>query len=323
GGGSMTTALRRGAQGAARGLAALAVANAAVAVAAAAGALDARLDLLANLAPLYGIVAVALVVGGVLLRADRPILLAAAAVGLAASAALIAPEVRRDAGPTAPADAPGQIKVIQINALRTNSDIKRVADWLIAERPDIVTISEARHDLRDLILRRTGWKTAGAAGNLLVLTPKAYERMTRPKAPRGSLLTFVNATYEIEDQPTEIVTTHLLHPSDPAQAPQRRDLAGVVATRPRERMIVTGDFNDAPWSHGLRELDGSLGLIRRDRAVPSYPAQLFGRPWPWPFLPIDHVYAGPAWATVSVTRGPWLGSDHYPIVVILAPVAPR
>ncbi|HQR90495.1 MAG TPA: endonuclease, partial [Caulobacter sp.] len=38
---------------------------------------------------------------------------------------------------------------------------------------------------------------------------------------------------------------------------------------------------------------------------------------PAPFLPIDHVYAGGAWKTVSVVRGPALGSDHRPIVVKL------
>ena len=41
----------------------------------------------------------------------------------------------------------------------------------------------------------------------------------------------------------------------------------------------------------------------------------------FPLLPIDHLYAGPGWATVSVRRGPPLGSDHYPLVVTLAPVA--
>ena len=39
---------------------------------------------------------------------------------------------------------------------------------------------------------------------------------------------------------------------------------------------------------------------------------------PLPFLAIDHVYAGAAWRTVSVERGPARGSDHFPVVVTLA-----
>jgi endonuclease/exonuclease/phosphatase (EEP) superfamily protein YafD len=84
-------------------------------------------------------------------------------------------------------------------------------------------------------------------------------------------------------------------------------------------MILTGDFNATPWSAELRRLDRTLGLSRRDRGLATWPAQLSGRTWRLPFMPIDHVYAGPDWATVSVERGPWVGSDHYPVIVTLTP----
>jgi endonuclease/exonuclease/phosphatase (EEP) superfamily protein YafD len=42
-----------------------------------------------------------------------------------------------------------------------------------------------------------------------------------------------------------------------------------------------------------------------------------------PFLAIDHVYAGRDWATVKVERGPRVGSDHFPVVLTLAPVSRR
>jgi endonuclease/exonuclease/phosphatase (EEP) superfamily protein YafD len=301
----------------------IACANAAAALAANAGGVFPQLDVIAQLAPLLAGIGLGGLLAASLSPQARTPIRVASLIGLLASVALIAPAFARPRGPSAPPDAPGQIKVIQINALRSNTDIGRVADWLIAQRPDIVTISEARHDLRDLLLRRTGWKTAGAAGNLMILTPDAYTHMTRPKAPPGSLLTFVNATYAIQGQPTEIVTTHLLHPTDPGEVGQLPDLVRIVAARPRPRMILTGDFNSSPWSHSLRRLDRELGLTRRDAVVPTWPAQLMGVRWPWPLLPIDHVYAGPAWATVKVERGPWLGSDHYPLVVTLAPAAPR
>lgn len=51
------------------------------------------------------------------------------------------------------------------------------------------------------------------------------------------------------------------------------------------------------------------------------PSPRFKPPTPFPMLPIDHVYAGKGWRAVSVTRGPRLGSDHYPMVVVLAPSA--
>ena len=300
------------------GLTVIVLAAALAALLALFGDRDPRLDTLTHFALVYGAVGV---VGGVwALIAGRGPIVAASILAIIASGFLIRPEFQRDLGPVAPADAPGQIKVIQINALRDNADIGRIADWLIAQHPDIVTVTEARHDLRDRLIKRTGWKTAGSQGDLMIFTPAQYVSMNRPGLPPGSQLSFVNATYALPRGPMELVTTHLAWPTAPPVARQRRDLASVVARLPRERMILTGDFNATPWSSGLRGLDRNLGLTRRGRAVPTWPAQVLGTAWPLPFQPIDHVYAGPGWATVKIERGPWLGSDHYPLIVTLAPV---
>lgn len=279
---------------------------------------DSRLDLLSHFAVAYAAVGAVGLLWAVV--AGRGPLVAVSILALVASFVLIRPELARDAGPVAPADAPGQIKVIQINTLRTNTDIARVADWLVAQDPDVVTVAEARKDLRDLLVKRTGWKTAGGRGTQMIFTARRYDRMVRPKLPRGATLNYVNATYSLGGAPVEVVTTHLDWPTEPVAAGQRSDLISVAARRPRARMILTGDFNATPWSQALRELDTGLGLTRRGRGAPTWPAQVAGVRWPVPFLSIDHVYAGPGWATVKVERGPWLGSDHYPLVVILAPV---
>lgn len=276
--------------------------------------------MLAHFAPFFLSAAIPLAVAAVWTRLPwRLAIVAAGIVSVVATGLLMAPELLRDAGPKAPSGRPGQIKVIQLNALRSNADIARVADWLIAERPDIVTITEARHDLRDLLVKRAGWKTAGAAGTLMIFTPRQYLRMDRPTASRGSRLAFVNATYEAPGGPIEVVTAHFNRSLGPSVAGQALGLESIVEQRPRARMILTGDFNTTPWSAELRRLDRTLGLFRRDRGLATWPAQLSGRAWRLPLMPIDHVYAGPDWATVSVERGPWLGSDHYPVIVTLAP----
>lgn len=284
------------------------------------GQFSPTLDLFAHFAAPYAAISV---VAGLLALFARPTfrraILMLAAVGLLASALLIAPELRRSTGPAVAAGAPGTLKVIQFNARRTNSDIQRVATWLIAQDADVIAVSEARHDLRDLLLRRAGWKAAGAHGSLIIFTRNRYVRMNRPRLPKGSELTFVNATYAHSGGPMEIVTVHLDWPTRPGFRRQPRDLESVILRLPRKRMLLLGDFNITPWSIHMRRLDHSLDLIRRDRAVATYPAQILGRPWPLPFLGIDHVYAGSGWATVKVERGPWLGSDHYPLIVTLAP----
>jgi endonuclease/exonuclease/phosphatase (EEP) superfamily protein YafD len=274
------------------------------------------LDVLAHLAPLY------LILGAIVavwfLVAGRGPGLAFAVLAMIAAATLMAPEFRRPIGST-PAPDVHRIKVIQLNALRTNAGVGQIVDWLMAEDPDVVILVEARPDLRDRLRARTGWAVAGAASDLMIFTPQRYLNMDRPRPPPELTNHFVNATYDGPGGPFEVVAIRHGWPTSPDITSQRQGLEWVTQRLPRNRMILAGDFNAAPWSAGLRRMDRTLGLIRRDRAVATWPAQAAGRPWPLPFLPIDHVYAGPGWATVSVTRGPWLGSDHYPLVVELTP----
>jgi endonuclease/exonuclease/phosphatase (EEP) superfamily protein YafD len=88
----------------------------------------------------------------------------------------------------------------------------------------------------------------------------------------------------------------------------------------RESLIVCGDFNSTPWSAALLRQDRLFRLERRTRALLTWPVQPYTRfrlTSPLPFLALDHIYAGPAWETVSVRAGPRLGSDHLPVVAVL------
>ena len=132
------------------------------------------------------------------------------------------------------------------------------------------------------------------------------------------------ATYRDARGEFTVIAVHNAWPTDQEQERQERRLADIIALSPRERTIVAGDFNSAPWSFARRRWDAEFGLIRRDRGIFTWPARPYRR-WSFlgnfPFLAIDHIYAGSGWATVEVRRGPRIGSDHYPVVAILAPVA--
>ncbi|PZQ59203.1 MAG: hypothetical protein DI570_16605 [Phenylobacterium zucineum] len=280
-----------------------------------------EVDVLAHFAPIWVAAGLACLIAAALMRLAplRRLSLVCGAVAAVAGGYLVMPELLRPMEPAAAPGAAGQIKLIQFNAYKRNGDVRQVADWLIAQDPDIVTLQEARHDLRDELLRRTDWSVAGAREHVMIFSREPRLRMVRPPL-QNSVLTYVNATYLGSAGPFEVISTHFDWPTSGTFAQQHADLAKVTAALPRERMIVTGDFNTTPWSDALRRTDASLGLRRVDRALFSWPAQVGGRPWPLPVLPIDHVYVGRDWKVVSIERGPALGSDHYPLIVVLSPV---
>jgi endonuclease/exonuclease/phosphatase (EEP) superfamily protein YafD len=281
------------------------------------GRFIAPLDVFSHFAPMY--VVAGLVLGLMAFVTKQRAALAMSFAAVVAGLTLLAPEFTRSTGRDLPEGSSGQIKVIQLNAQRTNRDLDRTVDWLVAQDADVVAISETRHDLRDrLMARRLG--LAGEQGSLMIFTRAPYLRMDRPKVAKASELTFVNATYALPGGEAEIVTMHFDWPTRSTFRYQPWGLETVVKQRPTRRMLLLGDFNNTPWSQHMQALDTRLGLIRRDRAVATWPAEVLGQRWPLPFLPIDHIYAGPGWATVKVERGPWLGSDHYPLIVTLAPI---
>lgn len=245
--------------------------------------------------------------------------------GLVAGASLVAPEYLRDTGPQAPADAPGQIKLVQFNVWHKNDNPAQALDWLEREDPDIIVIEENTRRFARAAAARDRWSVACPRCEVMILSKRpalasaAAKHRRRPAAP----LTW--ATFEDDLGGFEVIGVHNAWPTDADQPIQERRLAATIADRSRERLIVVGDFNSAPWSFQRRQWDRINGLTRRDRALPTWPAQTYKR-LPWlglPFLAIDHVYAGPGWATVSINRGPRLSSDHYPVVVTLAPVTPE
>jgi endonuclease/exonuclease/phosphatase (EEP) superfamily protein YafD len=307
----------------------LAAVCAGAAVAAQQGRSSLRWDILAHFAPVWfagaGVALVIAVVafGGL----ARWTIGGLALVGVVAAGTLIAPELMRSTGPHADANAPGQVKILQFNVWDKNRDPQATVEWIAAENPDIAILEETTPAFRRLVEARTGWRSLCHDCEVMIYSRRPQHLTALPKITGRRPGPLAHAAFKDARGGFTVIGVHNAWPTDEdAQQAQEARLAQVIATFPRERTIVTGDFNSTPWSFSRRRWDKAFGLPRRDRALFSWPAGVVKRGGiriPFPLLPIDHVYAGTGWATVSVRRGPRLGSDHYPVVAILAPAAPR
>ncbi len=285
-------------------------------------------DLLNSGAPLVAVGSVMLLVLSALVSLPlRRQALVLSAVALAGCSLLVGPELWAAASQKHVASIPGRTLTILDHNLwvenvdvddtvrmirRANADIlflqeregrgQAVVDALRADYP----YSTDNHWSGDVILSRWPLVPGRALAPVLKSMVQAQNVSWGVVAPPGQ-------------PPFVVATTHYGHP-DPGSPQQSQRFAAEIFLRQfrQNSTIFTGDFNLTPWSFRMHRQDRDLKLVRRTLALPTWPARLPGPyPFPFPVLPIDHVYAGSDWKLVSVERGPRTGSDHYPVIVTL------
>lgn len=308
----------------------IAVASAAVAILALGGAFNNGLDVLTHFAPFYlagaGAALVLVLVSG---PGPQTATLALAGVAAVISAGLMTWDM---IGACAQQRAPARgevVKLIQINVWSFNTDPAATATWIVAQAPDIVVMEETMDQGLAVALALKAvypFVTACPPGDPCTtlifskVAPQAAGVFASPDSKGRHSGAF--ATFRGPRGAFTVIGAHHLWPVPPGrQQAQTGRLAAALDRFDRRSLIVAGDFNSTPWSFSLRRQDALLGLERRTHGLATWPV----RPWsrhrlwsPIPILPLDHVYAGEAWKTVSVKRGPKLGSDHLPIVVVLS-----
>lgn len=296
----------------------------AVSVAAVGGALNPKLDVLAHFAPIYLAMAVAgLLLAPFLLEGWRFVAGSLSVVAIAACGVLMLPELfsidRNLPRPRGAAD----LKIIQFNALASNRVKEGAAAWILRQEPDLVILQEAG-GLDRIIAREGAYKRVQGSLSSVILAKATPARGNSIFWPLPHLLSPMTlATFSDQRGDYAVIGIHRPWPSNVEEvAVQEAYLRRLVRSFGAETTIVAGDFNSTPWSFDRRREDRTMGLTRRTRAMFSWPANRVSHnrlPTPVPLLPIDQVYAGAGWKTVSVERGPRLGSDHYPIIVVLTP----
>lgn len=296
----------------------LGVGSAGLALAAQGGRFSAHLDILTHFAPVYLAGGVVVLIAALFIHQRLPpaLLGATAVIG---SLVLMAPEFLRPTSQPAPADAPGQIKVIQFNAALDSQGLDERLAWLAREDPDVLVVEDSRPVFQTAVAEQLGRRmSCGMTCEVAIFTRHPPVRIESPRRGQYGLgpaiaivhLAGVGGEYTV-------IGTHFNWPTNvDYQYHNDLRLKQLLQRQKLDRTILAGDFNSTPWSFVRRRQEAQYGLERRTRALATWPAN--GR-FGLAILPIDHVYAGPGWRTVSVTRGPQVGSDHYPVIAVLAP----
>lgn len=296
-----------------------------------------RLDILTHFTPIYLAVCLASALVWILTgRYGRttPML---ALIGTLSALTLMAPELMAATKQKGGKVDGESLTILQFNSWGLNRDPEATVRWILETDPDIVVLEEGMKASEDVVKglakrypSRTTCAESTPCSTLILAKHKPIVRGGLAGGPQTDQLAGAWATFRSPQGPYTVVGVHYTWPipAGPQQW-QSRQMARVLNRFPKDRLILSGDFNCTPWSFTLRRQDRMFGIERRTRALASWPAGYevspFGeshyRALPFPVLPIDHLYAGKGWRTLSVRRGPRLGSDHYPVLVTLAPVA--
>jgi endonuclease/exonuclease/phosphatase (EEP) superfamily protein YafD len=215
------------------------------------------------------------------------------------------------------------LEVLSLNVFRRSDDYARVVDYVRAARPDVAAFVEATPAWREALAALADeWPheayapNAGSNGILI--------RSRHPLARVGAV-SFggqaeggLSAWLAPHGHPVEVLGVHLSWPTAPEAAAMRnRELAGLAAYAAHARvpLVVLGDFNATrytpPFARMLR--DGRLGDCAAGRGLHGT--------WPTRFPPgyiqIDHcLHTEGVWVD-RFGVGPFVGSDHYPLVATL------
>ena len=127
-----------------------------------------------------------------------------------------------------------------------------------------------------------------------------------------------------QERPLTVLASHARAATTLVKVNQRnahlRDLAALVAAESGS-VIVAGDLNVSPWSVYFREFLRESGLQdgRRGRGIkPTWPAPQFSPLSGLILTPYDHFLASAGVAIHDYRVGPFVGSDHYPLVIDFA-----
>jgi endonuclease/exonuclease/phosphatase (EEP) superfamily protein YafD len=207
------------------------------------------------------------------------------------------------------------LTVVSFNVFTKNRRLDEAARWLLDQNADVIVLQEMTNANREPIRRalaagyphvhdcncndivmfsRLPWIAAGAQ-------PRTAEQ------PALSWFTLAGR----DGRQVRVVGLRPRYIMEPPKYAAHYDWLVRHVPKLGDRLILIGDFNAAPWSWQMMRLAAASGLRRHGTFAASWPSLL-------PLVLIDNLLTTPDIKGVSFRTGPFLGSDHLPIVATVA-----
>jgi endonuclease/exonuclease/phosphatase (EEP) superfamily protein YafD len=214
-------------------------------------------------------------------------------------------------------------KAILINVHTQSNEFDRVADFILAEKPDVLAVLEMdsrwREGLGGIYETYPYQVIAARQDNFgIALYSKWPIKEDRVITAWGVGFPSIRAQIDIDGELVEVIATHPGPPVTKDYSNERDDHLLDMAEAARERtlpLIVLSDINASSWSWVFEEVIDISGLrdSRKGFGIqPSWPTYKRMAPLR---IPIDHCLVSDEIIVIDRRVGPDVGSDHFPVVV--------
>lgn len=208
----------------------------------------------------------------------------------------------------------GHLRVLSLNMNHNHARIEQVAAYIAKMKPDVITLQEAAVEqpkltkrLKETYPHQAICPYRGSVG-IAVLSRTAFRGTGCLENHRLAWATVTGGGRD-----TTIASLHLRWPFPLPQAEQVEALADVWDQLDTP-LIITGDFNAAPWSNAVQKIAADSGT----RVIPGLRRSFtWGDNWLGDLmaLPIDHALISPTLKLGGAALGPHVSSDHLPLIV--------
>lgn len=226
---------------------------------------------------------------------------------------------------TAPLPLSRHIRILQANILTSNTNSPALLALVARENPDVVVLQEPnKRWLSELAPLTQAYPVFAAVPREDNFGAAIYCKTNALSAdiihlndPEGAPSS--HARIAVAGKILTVVGTHTLAPYDDAMWRGRNlftlNLANILR-KINGPLVVTGDFNNTPWSasfHAFLKVSGLQDSSQGRGPLPTWPTSN-----PLIRIPIDHCFYSDNVRILSKRLGSDIGSDHLPLIIDVA-----
>ena len=225
----------------------------------------------------------------------------------------------------APPRATAHLRILQSNILTSNTNSPALLALVATENPDVVVLQEPNERwLRELAPLTNSYPVFAALprddnfGAAIYCKTNALSAdiflLSDPEGAPSSLARLV-----VSGRTITVIGTHTLAPCSGGQWFGRNGFTLELARALRKvegPLVVTGDFNNTPWSttfHTFLKVSGLHDSAQGRGPLPTWPASN-----PLLRIPLDHCFHSDSVLILDRHSGPDIGSDHLPLILDVA-----